>query len=81
MDTFKTPGNYICAQSANATTLKNAPFSNAFTLKVELSTGADYPCQTYREFNTGRIAYRYYNVYGETKWIDYIYFKGSTSPS
>lgn len=64
MDTFKTPGNYICAQSANATTLKNAPFSNAFTLKVELSTGADYPCQTYREFNTGRIAYRYYNAYG-----------------
>lgn len=79
MDDFKTPGNYMCAQNADVATLKNSPFVNAFTVKVELSNGVDYPCQTYREFNTGNMAYRYYNSYGSTGWTDYVYFKGSNS--
>ena len=80
MNNFKTPGNYACAQDADVATLKNAPFVNAFTLKVELANGSDYPCQTYREYNTGTVAYRYYNPYGSlTGWISYTYFKGSAS--
>lgn len=79
MNNFKTPGNYACAQDADVATLKNAPFVNAFTLKVELANGSDYPCQTYREYNTGTVAYRYYNPYGSTGWTSYTYFKGSAS--
>ena len=79
MNNFKTPGNYACAQDADVATLKNAPFVNAFTLKVELANGSDYPCQTYREYNTGTVAYRYYNPYGSTGWTSYAYFKGSAS--
>lgn len=79
MNNFKTPGNYACTQDADVATLKNAPFVNAFTLKVELANGSDYPCQTYREYNTGTVAYRYYNPYGSTGWTSYTYFKGSAS--
>lgn len=53
------PGSYYCEATATAETLSNCPFTKAFTLKVEKSTGVGYPSQTIREYNSGRVLYRY----------------------
>ena len=71
MNNYTTPGNYYCISDSAARTLKNCPFTHAFTLKVEYSRGGSVPCQTFREYNTGITAYRKYE---SSTWIDYVYF-------
>lgn len=71
MNNYTTPGNYYCISDSAARTLKNCPFTHAFTLKVEYSRGNSVPCQTFREYNTGITAYRKYD---SSTWIDYVYF-------
>lgn len=71
MNNYTTPGNYYCISDSAAKTLKNCPFTHAFTLKVEYSRGNSVPCQTFREYNTGITAYRKYE---SSTWIDYYYF-------
>lgn len=75
MDDFDEVGNFYCPASATTQTLKNCPFKNAFTLKVIYATGVNYPAQIFKEFNTGRMAYRYYNSSGSVpSWQPYVYF-------
>lgn len=71
MNNYTTPGNYYCISNSATRTLKNCPFTLAFTLKVEYSRGNSVPCQTFREYNTGITAYRKYE---SSTWIGYAYF-------
>ncbi len=56
-DEYKIPGNYYCTSNDNAKTLTNCPITKAFTLKIELSTGNANPCQTIREYDSGKNYY------------------------
>ena len=76
MNNYTTPGNYYCISDSAARTLKNCPFTHAFTLKVEYSRGNSVPCQTFREYNTGITAYRKYD---SSTWIDYVYFSDDST--
>ena len=71
-------GNYYVPTDSAAATLQNYPFSlkAAFTMKVEFGTGAAYPCQTLRNYNTGDIAYR---VQLESGWTIWRYIHMTTS--
>lgn len=71
MNDYTTPGNYYCISDSAARTLKNCPFTHAFTLKVEHSRGTSVPCQTFREYHTGITAYRKYE---SSSWKGYAYF-------
>lgn len=71
MNDYTTPGNYYCISDSAAITLKNCPFTHAFTLKVEHSRGTSVPCQTFREYHTGITAYRKYE---SSSWKGYAYF-------
>ena len=74
MDNYKTPGNYYIASNSGAQSLSNAPFANAFTLKVEYPTGiGGFVAQTFREFNTGLKAYRC-STSNASEWGGYYYF-------
>lgn len=73
MDDYTTPGNYYSSSTSISSSLQNAPFSTPFTLKVENSNGIDYPCQTFREYNTGRIAWRWKNI-TSSAWSQFAYF-------
>lgn len=59
---YKTPGNYYCPNNTVAASLIGSPTQKAFTLKIELSTGNSYPCQTIRDFTTGKIYFRTFNI-------------------
>lgn len=75
MDNYKTPGNYFAASNNVANTLSNAPFTSAFTMKVEYSQGTGYPCQTFREYGRGNMAFRLYDTgAGSPYWTQYYYF-------
>ena len=69
---YKTPGNYYCPNNIVAVSLIGSPTQKAFTLKVELSTGNSYPCQTIREFSTGKIYFRTFNIDTNT-WSEWGY--------
>ena len=76
MNDYVTPGNYYCTTDSNARTLKNCPFTHAFTLKVEYCKGYGIPSQTFREYNTGITAYRKYE---SSIWIDFVYFSNDAA--
>ena len=74
MNDYVTPGNYFCVSNVVAETLSNCPFTHAFNLKVEFSNGAGLPCQIYREYDTGRIAYRVQPSSSSSSWSQFVYF-------
>ena len=78
MNDYTTPGNYYCISDSAAITLKNCPFTHAFTLKVEHSRGTSVPCQTFREYHTGITAYRKYE---SSSWKGYAYFSDDATVS
>lgn len=65
LNNYKDIGNYYCPYNVIVETLKNCPIGNAFTMKIELSTGNGYPCQTLRDHGTGFIYFRNAGSYGE----------------
>lgn len=69
---YKTPGNYYCPNNTVAASLTGSPTQKAFTLKVELSTGNSYPCQTIRDFATGKIYFRTFNI-DTNAWSEWGY--------
>ena len=69
---YKTPGNYYCPNNTVAAILTGSPTKKAFTLKVELSTGNSYPCQTIRDFATGKIYFRTFNI-DTNAWSEWGY--------
>ena len=69
---YKTPGNYYCPNNTVAASLTGSPTKKAFTLKVEFSTGNSYPCQTIRDFATGKIYFRTFNIDTNT-WSEWGY--------
>ena len=74
LNDYTTVGNYYCNNNAIAESLQNAPFSTAFTLKIEQATGTpEFPCQTARNYQTGVKAWREYNKYSEA-WTNWAYF-------
>lgn len=74
MNDYTEIGNYYIASNSGAQSLSNAPFANAFTLKVEYPTGiGGFVAQTFREFNTGLKAYRC-STSNASEWGDYYYF-------
>ena len=64
MHTIKTPGYYCCTSNATAVTLKNCPFTEAFTLVVYRSTGHPnaYLSQEYTHYNGNRRVIQNYNT-------------------
>lgn len=82
MNSYTEFGNYYCSTNSNALTLKNAPFTEAFTMTIEAAAGITekYPCQVYRRLSDGAIAYRYYSD-DVTGWMDYVYFVGKDTLS
>lgn len=76
LDDYGTIGNYYCNSSAVAGTLTHSPFSTAFTMKIELSAGTSYACQTAIKYNNGQKAWRYHNG---SSWIDWIYFSDNAT--
>lgn len=80
-DKYKVPGNYYCNNTEVAASLQNAPFSVAFTLKVEQATGSsEIPCQTARNYQTGAKAWREYNPYSKA-WTKWVYFSDDATVS
>lgn len=74
MNDYTEIGNYYIASNSGAQSLSNAPFANAFTLKVEYPTGiSGFVAQRFREFNTGIKAYRC-STSNASEWGDYYYF-------
>ena len=69
---YKTPGNYYCPNNTVAASLIGSPTQKAFTLKVEFSTGNSYPCQTIRDFATGKIYFRTFNI-DTNAWSEWGY--------
>lgn len=82
MNSYDEYGNYYCPTNASSLTLKNAPFTEAFTMTIEAAAGMKdkYPAQVYRRLGDGAIAYRYYSNDG-SRWLDYVYFVGKASLS
>lgn len=80
MDDYTTPGNYYSSSTSISSSLQNAPFSTPFTLKIENANGIDYPCQTFREYNTGRIAWRWKNI-TSSAWSQFVYFSDDATVS
>ena len=82
MNSYTKFGSYYCSTNSNALTLKNAPFTEAFTMTIEAAAGITekYPCQVYRRLGDGAIAYRYYSNDG-VRWMDYVYFVGKATLS
>ena len=80
MNSYNKFGNYYCPTNSAALTLKNAPFTEAFTMTVEAAAGIPdkYQGQIYRRLGDGAIAYRYYSNDG-SRWLDYVYFVGKSS--
>ena len=76
MDTYTKIGNYYCQSNTTAASLSNAPFTKAFALKAIYANGVQFPCQIYREYDTGRIAVRTStNPTGaNNSWNGYRYF-------
>ena len=72
MYTIKTPGHYYCNSNAIAATLKNCPFSDAFTLVVYWSTGypSSYFSQEYTHYLGNRHIIQNYNTDSAT-WEKY----------
>lgn len=72
MYTIKTPGHYYCNSNAIAATLKNCPFSDAFTLVVYWSTGYPnaYFSQEYTHYFGNRRIIQNYNTNNAT-WKKY----------
>lgn len=64
MHTIKTPGYYCCTSNATAVTLKNCPFTEAFTLVVYWSTGypGAYLSQEYTHYIGNRRVIQNYNA-------------------
>lgn len=58
LNTMREIGNYYSPLNVISKTLLNCPTNEAFTLKIELSTGNDYIGQTIRIFTTGQQYYR-----------------------
>lgn len=81
MDTYTKIGNYYCQSNTTAASLSNAPFTKAFALKVIYANGVQFPCQIYREYDTGRIAVRTStNPTGaNNSWNGYRYFSDDTT--
>ena len=75
MNSYDEYGNYYCSTDESSPTLKNAPFTEAFTMTVEAAAGTKdrYPAQVYRRLIDGAIAYRYYSN-KQSKWMGYVYF-------
>lgn len=79
LNDYITPGSYFCSATASAATIENCPFQQAFTMKIEYATGTPgYICQTVREYNTGKTAFRYY-VRSISTWSDWVYFSDDTT--
>ena len=80
MNSYNKFGNYYCPTNSAALTLKNAPFTEAFTMTVEAAAVIPdkYQGQIYRRLGDGAIAYRYYSNDG-SRWLDYVYFVGKSS--
>lgn len=74
MNDYNTPGNYFCSTNVVAQSLLNSPFTQAFIMKVELSTGSAYPSQTFIEYNTRKMATRYRGLGEQGVWQPYVYF-------
>lgn len=73
MNDYKTRGNFYCDQNATAATLQNAPFTNAFTLKVIYGNGLGYPMQIYTQYDSGNVAVRFYSDESQI-WSGYYYY-------
>lgn len=71
MNNYKEIGNYFCGTGSSAATMDNTPFTSAFTLKVVKGYSGNYVWQTFKELNTGKLAYR---VFNGSIWMDFSYF-------
>lgn len=61
---FFNVGKYHCSYNAIAESLKNAPFTTAFTMEVFLSAGSDiYVAQRATEFSSGHCYWRMKDIY------------------
>lgn len=78
MNNYKEIGNYFCGTGSSAATMDNTPFISAFTLKVVKGYSGNYVWQTFKELNTGKLAYRVFN--GST-WMDFSYFSDNATIS
>lgn len=68
LNDYSAVGNYYCSSNASAQAMQNCPVNNAFTMKVEKSTGNAYSCQTLRDFHFGTLYYWYFNSGQWTAW-------------
>lgn len=81
LNNYKTPGNYYCSSYSAAITLLNCPAKNAFTMKIEYSTGvsAAYISQMIRQYDNGDTYYRRWNGDdGKDIWGSWVKFTTNT---
>lgn len=67
LNNYKTPGHYKVGTNANAQTLLNSPFTQAFTLTVD-SVINNYYTQIAQVFDTGVMKYRVFNLTAWSPW-------------
>lgn len=69
MNTYMTPGNFMCTTNNGVKTLKNCPVDNAFMLKVSSPINSkNYVMQEYIDL-AGRQVIRSYSAYDKT-WVE-----------
>lgn len=68
LNDYITVGNYYCSLSNITNTFSNCPIREAFTMKVEYSTGIGFVCQTVRSYSSGVQYYRILTN-GWTQWV------------
>lgn len=76
LNEYKDVGNYYCMFDSIAGTLPNCPAIQAFVMKVECSTGIDYPSQMIREYDSGTLYYRVFKP-GMNAWMPWRKFGGT----
>lgn len=69
---YKVPGNYYCGSNNTANTLKNCPLSSAFVLKVDFSSGIEYPRQTFLQYDNKGTYARTWDKYGN-RWFETVH--------
>lgn len=68
LNTYQTPGSYVCSSNATSATLLNCPTSLAFTLRVWQAAGCIQEIQEYHSGNGGGLRRWTRGYYGSGAW-------------
>lgn len=71
LNTYQTPGSYVCSSNATAATLLNCPTTKAFTMRVWLAAGCIQEIQEYHAGGGTGLRRWTRGYYGSGAWSDW----------